>query len=526
MFRSCRSHAPFEQLESRYCPSGSYLYVAEYDNHQVLRYDALTGAFVDRFVPKHSGGLKEPQFLVIGPHDQNLYVGSGHFGGPLKAVLRYDGVTGKFLNEFTESGELHSVHSVLFGQDGNLYVGDHVLHANEPAQGRVLRFDGRTGTFLDEFVPFSSGGLRHPFGMVFGPGRGGGFDLFVADGPGNILRYDGTTGDFVEEFVAFGAGGLDFPIGIVFGPDGNLYVADLGFRSGIPQVLRYQGPTGTTPGAFIDTFVPAGSGGLLDVQAAIFGPDANGDGRQDLYVSNNRSTGRGQDKGSDGNIKRFDGVSGSFIDTFIPSARGGLNHPAGMTFTDTDPVTLAYDGGENLAASTVAVESVHETLAASAVQPLLTQAIARWQSAGADISGLASIDVRISDPSGALLGKPTPNTIWIDPSAAGWGWFVDPTPWDDFEFTKHGNQGDQNRIDLLTVVMHELGHLLDHDHDEQGVMAETLAVGARRTGFEHDDVSRVDQVWGQAADQHDVAWLGAWLNEQFDSIYGRAKRRR
>jgi hypothetical protein len=36
-------------------------------------------------------------------------------------------------------------------------------------------------------------------------------------------------------------------------------------------------------------------------------------------------------------------------------------------------------------------------------------------------------------------------------------------------------------MDLLTVLMHELGHILGFDHEEEGVMAETLATGTRRS---------------------------------------------
>ena len=36
-------------------------------------------------------------------------------------------------------------------------------------------------------------------------------------------------------------------------------------------------------------------------------------------------------------------------------------------------------------------------------------------------------------------------------------------------------------MDLLTVLEHELGHLLGFDHQETGVMEDTLAAGTRKT---------------------------------------------
>lgn len=115
------------------------------------------------------------------------------------------------------------------------------------------------------------------------------------------------------------------------------------------------------------------------------------------------------------------------------------------------------------------------------IQPLFAEALARWQTAGVDTSSLSGIDVRIADLGGTTLGLASGSTIWIDINAAGWGWFVDVTPWDDSEFTTPGNQGEQNRMDLLTVLMHEIGHVLGHEHDEAGVMAETLTAGTRLT---------------------------------------------
>src|SRR5207249_4763590 len=148
-----------------------YLLLGDLGRDQVLRYDAATGAFVDTFVPKHSGGLNSPWGVLFGPHDGNLYVSTGMWGGPgqLKAVLRYDGTTGAFIDEFARGGDLARPLAIIFRPDGNLYVGDNTAGVG----GRVARYDGTTGAYLGDFVPLRSGGLRFPGGMVFGPsGRG------------------------------------------------------------------------------------------------------------------------------------------------------------------------------------------------------------------------------------------------------------------------------------------------------------------------------------------------------------------
>jgi hypothetical protein len=36
-------------------------------------------------------------------------------------------------------------------------------------------------------------------------------------------------------------------------------------------------------------------------------------------------------------------------------------------------------------------------------------------------------------------------------------------------------------MDLLTVLEHEIGHLLGNDHEADGVMQDTLTAGTRRT---------------------------------------------
>jgi hypothetical protein len=153
---------------------------------------------------------------------------------------------------------------------------------------------------------------------------------------------------------------------------------------------------------------------------------------------------------------------------------------------------------DQLTAAAAPSKTVHRSLRANQVQPLLNQAIARWQSAGVNTSPLGNIDVRIADLGGLTLGQAADGIITLDENAAGWGWFVDRTPRNDSEFTRPGNQGEQNRMDLLTVLEHEIGHLLGYDHEPRGVMKDMLAASTRMT------------VGPPAAEAADGATLIAW----------------
>ena len=72
----------------------------------------------------------------------------------------------------------------------------------------------------------------------------------------------------------------------------------------------------------------------------------------------------------------------------------------------------------------------------------------------------------------------------IDDDAAGFGWFLDPTPATDEEFAESAYEAEE-RMDLLTAVMHELGHLLGRDHADDArspaaLMSSSLSAGQRR----------------------------------------------
>ncbi len=89
-----------------------------------------------------------------------------------------------------------------------------------------------------------------------------------------------------------------------------------------------------------------------------------------------------------------------------------------------------------------------------------------------------------------------------------------------------GEQGDQDRMDPLSAMMHELGHTLGHAHNADGLMAETPATGERSTELEEDHVATVDQVFTEPAGLYPSAWLSSVLAEQLESTRPGGRQRR
>ncbi|MBC8353853.1 MAG: hypothetical protein H8E66_17780 [Planctomycetes bacterium] len=130
---------------------------------------------------------------------------------------------------------------------------------------------------------------------------------------------------------------------------------------------------------------------------------------------------------------------------------------------------------------------------------------ALWGNASATAERLSEVRVEILDLPGSLLGAAGGNTIFIDLDAAGHGWFVDATPNAHEEFTlrddlfraARGSDAD-GRMDLLTVLAHEMGHVLgledlDSDLHADDLMADTLPLGTRRLPW----AAAVDEVFSK-----------------------------
>ncbi|MEZ6134949.1 MAG: NHL repeat-containing protein [Pirellulaceae bacterium] len=223
----------------------------------------------------------------------------------------------------------------------------------------VLRFDDRTGRFIDVFI--SGGGLDGPRGLATGPDG----NIYVSSQLNNrILRYDGRSGAFMDTFIA---SGLDFQTDLAFGQDGNLYVADG------TQIERYSGQTGAALGRV----------STVDAEGLAFHTDGRlfASGLQRVYQITpfEREFGRGGhdgifgprgiDIGPDGllylssqnsqEIKRFDPNTRSFVDDFIGAGANGVFNPQGLRFGPDGALYVADDGTNSIrkfSASTGAFE--------------------------------------------------------------------------------------------------------------------------------------------------------------------------
>ena len=136
--------------------------------------------------------------------------------------------------------------------------------------------------------------------------------------------------------------------------------------------------------------------------------------------------------------------------------------------------------------------SAASVLTPAELAPVLQAAIERIEAVCLPelAASLQQVTVEIVDLPGDWLGRASDGRrVQIDKDAAGYGWFVDATPRDDAEFAVRSAAGDRDarpgsaareRVDLLSVVMHELGHVLGRAHEDSGVMAATLPLATRR----------------------------------------------
>jgi hypothetical protein len=138
-------------------------------------------------------------------------------------------------------------------------------------------------------------------------------------------------------------------------------------------------------------------------------------------------------------------------------------------------------GAANLLAATWGTEMVGGWLTEAAVEAVLPVAREYWVSTGLaewQLAGLYHTPIAIGDLSyRGALGVTKPEGIWLDASGAGLGWHT--------SLLTPNSQLLASSYDLLTVVTHELGHVLGYDdldplHHPDHIMAGVLQPGTSR----------------------------------------------
>ncbi|HEX8480279.1 MAG TPA: Ig-like domain-containing protein, partial [Allosphingosinicella sp.] len=149
-------------------------------------------------------------------------------------------------------------------------------------------------------------------------------------------------------------------------------------------------------------------------------------------------------------------------------------------------------GGGAVAGTPPAPAADDNVLTTAELDQLVEAAIQRWIDAGAtpeQVAAMRAVEFGIVDMAGIYVGSSTAGVINIDSDGAGYGWFVDSTPGEDGEFGGSGTSltadaggAAAGKLDLLTVIMHELGHQIGLADDYASAHGDDLMYGYMNVG--------------------------------------------
>jgi hypothetical protein len=186
----------------------------------------------------------------------------------------------------------------------------------------------------------------------------------------------------------------------------------------------------------------------------------------------------------------------------------------GFTIAGIDISAGGLPADMPLVASGVALDGGGAAISLDMLQPVVAEAVARWSDIGltsTQAATLSNVQFAVADLGGTYLGlaNPATNTIRIDDDAAmlGWSRGTGHSSLDYGQMTNAKGLMTNDGIDLLTVVMHELGHLLGYEHsdDEHDLMAPALSASplgrsALDSPLSTLDSSLVRSPWSVASD--------------------------
>ncbi len=289
--------------------------------------------------------------------------------------------------------------------------------------------------------------------------------------PGVFFYFTGASGDIV------GADGID-----------NDTLADQ-MTITIDQQTSVLNPSGGTATPFFNPLnFTKNNFSSIQVYKVIDDGDGVVDGGDSLQAIKLRPNSVTMDNDGDLSITFTPDAVGSMYIVSVKYATGGVTGyslPSGETVWPTVNYTFStmigstlietYEGGVDLAPKSSSTMNLAgeggdgaPTLREGQLKAVMKAAVAYWEAQGEDVSAFDDVSVGIADlgmeDDTWVLGEQMGNTIQIDDDAAGHGWSLSLGP------------VAPDRVDLFSVLVHELGHVLGMDDEEMG---DGLEVGQR-----------------------------------------------
>ena len=154
-------------------------------------------------------------------------------------------------------------------------------------------------------------------------------------------------------------------------------------------------------------------------------------------------------------------------------------------------MAVVFSGGSPQVAASLGAGAA--PIAAEVLASVVTEAETLWRASGLTAEQQAALNgahVALGQLPSGIVGTTSGENVTIDPTAAGNGWFVGPAGSNVFladgaEMLAVPGSAAADHMDLLTVVVHELGHVLGYEDADNAahpgdVMDVTLADGIRR----------------------------------------------
>merc|ERR1712072_166184 len=194
-----------------------YIFVSDFLNDRVLRFDFATKQFKDVFVQKGSGGLRGPWGIAFNKYDdpaqpRTFYVASEG----TSSILQYDACDGSFIKQFAYvPGQPRGMKFHLLPSAHNPPRQQKMLLVCSAYGDSVLKYNALTGSPLGTYAT----GVDTPWDLVIRPQSTGvgraPEDIFVSsEHEDAVIQFQNTTGAFKSEFTDKK---VNYANGLVFG---------------------------------------------------------------------------------------------------------------------------------------------------------------------------------------------------------------------------------------------------------------------------------------------------------------------